>query len=200
MPCILTDTRDKLDSRAIFTSARFDSLDIQTQRIATSLLESGDNATKAISEELRHELDAQTMALTKLISRLESVNQDDHRQTRDIMLRRYHAEQSRRGNSAGHIDMPIDPSGYEEITSDIEMLDVSMNAEQNLRDLVADEILRSLEFPSMSVRYENVLEAYSETFKWALSEKQPYKDLVDWFRRGDGVFGFLAKRVPENRR
>jgi len=188
MPCILSDNRDKLDSQAIFTSARFDSLDIQTQRIATSLLESGDNATKAISEELRYELDAQTMALTKLISRLESVNQDDHRQTRDIMLRRYHVEQSHRGNSAGHIGMPRDPSGYEEITSDIEMLDVSMNAEQNLRDLVADEVLRSLRFPSMSDRYENVLEAYPETFKWALNEKQPYKNLVDWFRRGDGVF------------
>ena len=50
------------------------------------------------------------------------------------------------------------------------MLNVSDERESNLRRTVNKEIIQSLEYPLMTSRYENVVEAYQKTFQWVLGE------------------------------
>jgi hypothetical protein len=55
------------------------------------------------------------------------------------------------------------------ITAEIEMLGVSNDTEQQLRSPVSQKIRKSLSYPEMSCRYEDIIEAHQETFEWALS-------------------------------
>src|SRR5436309_1781323 len=96
----LTKIRDNIDAVSVRSSARFDSLDEQTQRIITALLDQ----RKAVSDEI-------TVALTQLVSRLDAINDENHRQTRHMIL------EGRRRNAK--------PGDVFEITAGIEMLSVS---------------------------------------------------------------------------
>ena len=168
----LTGIRDNLDAASVRSSARFDSLDEQTQRIITTLLEQ----SRAASHEI-------TIALTQLVSRLEAINDERHRQTRDLIL-----EGRRRKGKPGDVF---------EITAGIEMLSVSEVEENHLRNSIQTEILESLKYSTMTNRYEDVVDAYPETFEWAFHDDEeypfPWSNLPRWLKTGNGVYWINGK-------
>ena len=122
-------------------------------------------------------------ALSQLISRLEGICQIDHQRARENIFKS--REQ-------------IDPSGnIEEITAGIEMLAVSRSEESKLRRSVQIKILESLRFPTMTSRYESVVEAYPKTFEWAYgdssSKQRPWSNLAKWMREADGIYWISGK-------
>ena len=62
--------RETLDAQSIRASARFDSLDIKTQQIVSAMLETRANITNEISREIQDGMNALTITLTQLLSRL----------------------------------------------------------------------------------------------------------------------------------
>lgn len=84
-----------------------------------------------------------------------------------------------------------------EITAGIEMLNVSKPAEFKLRRDVYLEICQSLQYPEMTHRYEDVIEAYPETFEWAFhdptEEQLPWDNLAHWLEKGDGIYWVNGK-------
>lgn len=123
------------------------------------------------------------IALAQFVSRLEGICQDEHRRTRELIVK----SQRRNGPS----------TNMEEITAGIEMLDVSRSKESKLRTFVRTDILKSLQFPKMTSRYENVFEAYPETFEWAFGDtitaQLPWSNLAKWLKEGDGVYWISGK-------
>lgn len=124
-----------------------------------------------------------TTALAQLVSRLEVIYQSGHRQTREAILR------SQRGSDLSGDIM--------EITARVEMLDVSRTKESKLRTSVQTHVLKSLRFPEMTNRYENVLEAYPNTFEWAFrdstKEQLPWNNLARWLKEGYGIYWISGK-------
>ncbi|CZR58782.1 uncharacterized protein PAC_08674 [Phialocephala subalpina] len=196
---VLFSLRQSLDNHSIYASARFDQLDIQTQHIAKTLLESGRQTTQNICQEMSIQLNEQTLAFTQLMSRLESLNRDDHRQTRDTFNEIMRTSLARRRNSPG---TSIEGSGkprleYTEIVSDIEMLDVSDTIESTLRTFVGESILWQVQYPGMTSRYEDVIEAHPKTFEWAFcdstAEQCSWSNLSQWLQQSNGVYWICGK-------
>ena len=79
--------RETLDAHSIRASARFDNLDRQTQEVLLYLLRNPADITSKLSQEFRNQMTAQTTTLSQILSRAESFNQDNHRQTRETILR-----------------------------------------------------------------------------------------------------------------
>jgi hypothetical protein len=84
-----------------------------------------------------------------------------------------------------------------EITAAIEMLDISMPKEHELRASVADRIVRSLSYPAMTNRYEYIVEAHPLTFEWAFhnstEDQLPWRKFSEWLRIGRGVYWASGK-------
>ncbi|KAG0648144.1 hypothetical protein D0Z07_6009 [Hyphodiscus hymeniophilus] len=184
---VVVSIRDFLDHEAIRNSARFDTLDATTQQIVSSLLEAQINTTdrhQRLSREFRDGMNSLTITITHLLSRLESLNQDSHRRTRDTILE-------------GICKNKGFSFGGQSITSAIEMLDISDDAEQKLRRSVQRGIIESLRFPAMTNRYEDVDEAYPSTFEWAFEdsteEHLPWDNFSDWLRTGRDVYWAAGK-------
>jgi hypothetical protein len=160
-------------------SNRFDAIDHQTQRIIDALLDGGQSA-KVISREVRE----QTVALSQLVSRMETINQQEHRKTRALIV-----------NKGVTIDGLSDLE--QRVTTDIDLLDISQEDEDKVRLAVAENILDSLQYPTMTHRYEEIVEAYSETCDWIFrepdSEAHPWSSFKDWLSRGDGIYWVNGK-------
>jgi hypothetical protein len=103
----------------------------------------------------------------------------------------------------------------------VEMLDVSPADEAQLRERITNEILKNFSFPSMNLRYEDLGEAYPETFEWALRKPKlcryedhikaypntfnrvlceptaqqsfAWSNFVDWLRTGQGTYWINGK-------
>ncbi|KIN06970.1 hypothetical protein OIDMADRAFT_108740, partial [Oidiodendron maius Zn] len=77
------------------------------------------------------------------------------------------------------------------------MLDVSKPAESKLRRDVHLEICQSLQYPAMTHRYDDVLEAYPETFEWAFhdptEEQLPWNNLARWLQQGHEIYWVNGK-------
>jgi hypothetical protein len=153
------------------------------------MLETPVNTASEISREFHEGINALTITITQLLSRLESLNRDDHRRTRDIILEGIRKKEGVRA------------SKEQEITAAIEMLDVSDAAEQELRTSVQDGIIRSLSYPAMTNRYEDLVEAHPKTFEWAFhdstDEQLPWDNISAWLKRGDGVYWVSGKAGSE---
>jgi hypothetical protein len=93
--------------------------------------------------------------------------------------------------TAGKIYSPKTTEPYE-ITAGIEMLDVSNGSEVKLRKAVYSEVRQSLQYLSMTHRYEDVLEEYPRTFDWAFhnaaEEQLSWSNLGDWLGRANGIY------------
>ena len=130
-------------------------------------------------------MNALTITVTRLLSRLESISQVDHRRTRDIILKRICEEKD------------VQYRKEQQIAAGVEMLDVSKAVEWRLRRSVLQEIIGSLRYPIMTYRYEDVVEAHPKTFEWAFcnpTEAQlPWSNLSDWLRTGSGVYWVSGK-------
>ena len=212
--------RETLDAYSIRASARFDNLDRQTQEILLYMVRSPTDVTTEISQELRDQMTIQTTTLSQILSRAESLSKDNHHQTRETILQCIKEERQKsikKGrNNDGQVVEDTDAVhctcaqlrsrhkssaeirlGTFEITAGIEMLNVSRPAESELRRDVCREICQSLQYPAMTHRYEDVHEAYPETFEWAFHDpteaQLPWSNLSHWLKQGDGVYWVNGK-------
>jgi hypothetical protein len=148
------------------------------------MLKQTTNANKNLSRELQETMGALTVTMTQLLSRVERIDQENHNRTRDEITRKI-CEREGVWCSA------------EQIVSGIEMLNVSDASEQKLRTSIQEHIINSLKYPSMTHRYEDVIEAHPKTFDWAFEnpteEQLPWSNLTDWLRAGDGVYWVCGK-------
>jgi hypothetical protein len=84
-----------------------------------------------------------------------------------------------------------------EITAKFEMLDVSDIQEIKLRRKVEEDILKTLAYPAMTDRYEDIIEAFPETFEWAFKgsteEQLSWDNLSEWLKAGSGVYWISGK-------
>jgi hypothetical protein len=84
-----------------------------------------------------------------------------------------------------------------DITARIEMLNVSDDNERMLRTAVQDAIFQSIQYPSMTDRYEDIVEAYPKTFEWAFhdpTEKQlPWSNISRWIELENGIYWVNGK-------
>lgn len=125
--------RENLGAESLRTSARFDSLDRQTQHILTSMIESSEHLKGNASWCFREGFHALTIMISQLLGHLEDKNKNEHLRTRDIVLERLCEYQSFRLMKS-------------QIISEIEMLNVSDSSELKLRYSVQEAILRSLKY------------------------------------------------------
>jgi hypothetical protein len=172
----LSDSKT-ISLQSIRLSARFDSLDQQTQLIISALLDHN----RGITNEIR-EIRTQTLALAQLVSRLEVVNGDWNRENRAMIANKL---KPRRGD---HI---------RGISAKIEVLAISPQEENRQRLHVQDAILTRLQYPTMTHRYEQVLEAYRRTLDWVFhpekSKQLPWSNFVDWLENSGGVYWVNGK-------
>jgi hypothetical protein len=121
-----------------------------------------------------------TITISHLLSRLESMNQDRHHQVRNDIFKRISKGMSCSWNEVG------------EITAAIEMLDISMPEEVQLRASVTSRIIKHLSYTAMTDRYENIVEAHPLTFEWAFhnptEDQLPWSNLSEWLKTGRGVY------------
>lgn len=192
------------------------------------MLRNGTKITSEVSQELRNQMTAQTTTLSQILSRLESLDQDNHRQTRNTILEcikegiqlsieksgrkkggksveageetdttQCTCAQLRMGHRTAERLYSSETTETHEITAGIEMLDVSNGSEVKLRKAVYDEVRQSLQYLSMTHRYEDVLEAYPRTFEWAFhsaaEEQRSWSNLGDWLGHGDGIYWVNGK-------
>jgi len=144
-----------------------------------------------ISRDLREQMKAQTIAFTQLLSRMESLNHNRHRTARREIYQAISVS----------VDDPFEAYNADAIrgiTADIEMLDVSDDAEQKVREAVHKDILQSLRYPTMSNRYEDVLEAHPETFEWAFepspgNSRHEWSNLAQWLEGNEGIYWISGK-------
>ena len=117
----------------------------------------------------------------QITSCIGEINIEEHCRTRDIIINTIRGKDS---------DTP-------EVTADIEILDVSKAKESELRREVRSRILQSLAYPTMTSRYEDILDAHPETFEWAFQELRadqlPWSNFVAWHKTGEGVYWICGK-------
>ncbi|CAG8948956.1 hypothetical protein HYFRA_00002084 [Hymenoscyphus fraxineus] len=183
--------RENIATETMRASSRFDNLDRQTQQILISILESSSATTSEISRDIRAQMKGQTIAFAQILSRIESLNQNNHRTSRSTIFHDVSAELPDMFRS-------YDEEGIQGITADIEMLDVSDAAELKVRKAIHNSILESLRFPTMSSRYDDVLEAHPQTFEWALEHSpkdtpREWSNLANWLEGSDGVYWISGK-------
>jgi NACHT domain len=168
-----------LDLQSIRFSDVFDSLDQQTKTIITALLDHGDRTTKEVSKKVSE----QTLTLMQLVRRLEVVNEDQHQQTRAMV-------------AAAALN-PKSNSSEKPISAEVEMFAVSQKEEENVRGRVQNGILKSLTYPAMTHRYEQILEAYQQTFDWMFASSNtaqvPWSNFVDWLENHGGIYWVNGK-------
>jgi hypothetical protein len=95
----------------------------------------------------------------------------------------------------------------DKITAEVEMLEVGDGEEERLRSSVQRKILGELQYPAMTNRYEEVLQAHPQTFDWIFcdtdDEEQPWSNFGTWLRESEtkGVsIGSMAKQALGNQR
>jgi hypothetical protein len=162
-------------------SDQFDSLDKQTQLIILSLLDTEEKATK-MSNEVREQIECQTLALTQIISRLSTINENEHRKTREMIMKTSYDEKFLRNG---------------DVVAEVEIFAVSDLQELKHRSSIQMLIREALAYPAMNYRYEDVVDAYPNTFDWAFSdptvEQLPWSNLSKWLKEGDGVYWINGK-------
>jgi hypothetical protein len=121
--------------------------------------------------------------ITRLLSRLEAANADEHHKTRTII--------ARLRNSL------LPGASVDFITADIEMLSVKPAEENILRLKVNERLLEDLSYPGMTNRYEDITEAYAKTFNWIFSDTRewelPWSDFSKWLRGNEDIYWIRGK-------
>jgi hypothetical protein len=179
--------REHLGLQAARTSARFNSLDKQTQHILSAILQIHDNIGSKVSQQINKEITGITITLSQILSRLGPTSQEPHK----LHLQNRHAILDAICNRE---DIPHPKA--QEVIAGIELLNVSEFSEQRLRNKVQTTILEYLKYEEMTNRFEDVTEAHPETFEWAFSapaEEQSWSDLSRWLKEGDGVYWVSGK-------
>lgn len=155
------------------------------------MLDLSSNSNRNVSVEFRDTIDTLTITISQLLSRLEHVNQEAHERTRDEILKKICERQG-------------DLSSADQIKFGIEMLNVSDASERQLRISIQESIIKSLRYPSMTHRYEDVIEAHPNTFKWAFRTPPMINCYGATFLSGCGpaavCTGFAGRQVRGSQR
>jgi len=184
---LTTHNRESFDLHSIHASARFNSLDQQTQQILCAISQLHTSITGQISQHVREETAGIAATVSQILCRLDTMCEsakEEHVHFRRSLVKRICMRES------------SDHPELQEINAGIEMLSVSIGAEQKLRICVQKTILNSLEYDEMTTRYENVTEAHPQTFQWAFdapAEEKSWSDLSDWLKTGDDVYWVSGK-------
>lgn len=164
--------RNKLNLMSVQQSRRFDMLDQQTQQIIAALLD--------IKASLNQNFKAQTIAITQLLNRREVVVSEAR------MSGQLTNVESRRAGS----NMTLEDGEHVQKLQDEEV---------NICSTVAEEILKSLRFPTIEERFDEVAEAHRRTLEWIFrgarddQEEKHWSNFVDWLRRGEGLYWINGK-------
>jgi len=154
--------------QALRTSALFEHVDLQTQRILTSLIDSQSMSNQQV-----------ITAVAQMTSRLEEAGQEAHQQTQNLLVKY------------------LDSHKVMEVTAGIEMLAVSPAEETALRNDVQTAIINNLRYPTMTNRYEDIGDAFPQTLEWAFQEStdkhRPRANLADWLKNGTGIYWVNGK-------
>ncbi|KAL5325671.1 hypothetical protein ACEPPN_006800 [Leptodophora sp. 'Broadleaf-Isolate-01'] len=139
-----------------------------SQKIAAGLLENRSVFDSAI--------DAQTLEITALHKDTRSLIIQEHERTRIAVL-----------TAVGKMSPGIvHPSNSENIYQRPDLLQQAQ-----------DRILHSLQFPSISERYEQVSHAHAATFDWIFEnpndEDRPWSNFSDWLQSGNGIYWINGK-------
>jgi hypothetical protein len=145
---MLTTGRETLNLQSILTSARFDNIDVATRQILTSLLETQDKKKNEMSQDFRDGMNELVITISQLFRRLESLNQDDHQKTRDIVMERMCSAEGIKARKEDHV------------TASVEMIAVSVSLKRRCGLLIQNRIIQSLYYPSITYRYEDLVEAH----------------------------------------
>jgi hypothetical protein len=173
-----------LDEESIRNSSRFEQLDKRTQLIISSLLDHNIWAKKSvdITKEVRNQLDI----LIDLVSRVDAVGTHAHHRIRKVIA----------GGQVGGLRSHSD-GDMTQIVARFEMLDVSDDQESIIRGRVQDSILASLAYPSMTERYQDIIEAHPKTFEWVFEnptpDQLPWSNFSEWLIKGSGVYWINGK-------
>lgn len=170
----LTFYSQKIDDEALRSSSYFDGLDVRTQEILTAIINTETHLKMEIGD-----------SISRMLCRLQSVNEDEHHKTRAMI-----AEVR---NSFRH-----PKSAIEVITAEIDMLNISDEKEEEvLRGSVNRKLLQNLSYAEMTDRYEVIVEAYPQTFDWVFLDtnqcKLPWSDFGRWLRGDGGIYWINGK-------
>jgi hypothetical protein len=164
-------TSEKFDFLAFKMSKRFDALDRQTQYIVSTLVEN----RKISANWFSYDALEQTATLSQLLNRLELQNQQEHRRAHAMI------------------------AGYagREIVASTETLEVSRDEEAEIRKLVGNKTLESLQYATMSQQFDEVSEAHQKTFNWIFDEttdqQVPWTNFADGLQNGEGLYWLKGK-------
>jgi hypothetical protein len=151
-------------------SERFTAMDIQSRNIITALLSNETAMTRELQE--------QTFALTQMLNRTEIVIVNE---TRAIIM-----DAIRKGAITSQAS-----------EADQKVLDRVRTQEDEIRLSIEVDLLRDLEFSTMSDRQYEVSEAHQKTFGWlfdhSLDKAAPWKSLTDWLRSSRGIYWINGK-------
>jgi len=139
---------EKLERQVAHIPATLERLDSQSRLIISALLQHDIHRTH---------VETVVPALTQLICRLDSANQDQHRLTRGLILKEQGNHPAT--NSTGH-----------EPHESLQILRITHGGEAAARNKTKNIILQSLSYPGMSNRYEDIIEAFPNTFDWVFCD------------------------------
>jgi hypothetical protein len=170
-------SRENVDLMSMTMSHRFDNLDKQTQHIITSMVTNATRIDVNVSNELRE----QTLALSQLVSRIEERISQGNRETQSLITQLSKENRTTSGPSQGL--SATSPSF-------VHPLD-----EARCRATADEGVLASLKFLTMTTRYDEIDDAYSETFKWIFSrsKQKRWSNFVEWLQEGAGVYWINGK-------
>lgn len=173
--------RGILDAVPLQSLPSFDFIDVPTQKILTSLLQSTANMDRNVSPEVRYGMASRTVfTIAHLLRRIDHTEQNNHRQkSRQVIMEMY----TRRTRNRRYKGDPI---------VGIEMLDVQGEVEQKVRSSILAHIKNSLAYSSMDYPYDEVVEAHPEAFGWVFEgpteEQKPWSDFPNWLEAEGGIY------------
>jgi len=173
-------SRSDLNAQSIRTSSAFDHLNQQTRHIIIKLVENSARLSDTYGE-IRAVRD-QLTSLALGLARVDANITNEHRKYRMMFLKN--------GHGSGY-------GGLKDAEATVELLGVPQTEEDKVRKKTNMALLEDLSYPSMSHRYEAVLEAYPETFEWAfqgsINGQVLSNNLSDWLKAGTGVYWIYGK-------
>jgi hypothetical protein len=135
-----------------------------------------------ITKEVRNQLDI----LIDLVSRVDAIGTNAHHRLRKVIA----------GGQVGGLRSHSE-GDMTQIVARFEMLDVSDHQESVTRGRVQDSILASLAYPSMTERYQDIIEAHPKTFEWVFenptADQLPWSNFSEWLIKGSGVYWINGK-------
>jgi hypothetical protein len=173
-------SRSDLNAQSIRTSSAFDHLNQQTRHIIIKLAENSARLGDTYGE-IRAVRD-QLTSLALGLARVDANITNEHRKDRMMFLKN--------GRGSGYGDL-------KDAEATVELLGVPRTEEDKVRKKTNMALLEDLNYPSMSHRYEAVLEAYPETFEWAFQGSRNGQglrnNLSHWLKAGTGVYWIYGK-------